>query len=332
MFKLIFVLCFLGNCFGEDEHLIVETSLGKIRGHYKKTFLGKFYRSFEGVPYAEPPLGALRFRDPEPIRPWPGTLFAGRIEGNCMAYLHEKVAVNGDRVDGTEDCLFLNIYTPENKTMLPVLFYMHGGSFQFGTGNRAESRYIMNRDVVFVSVNYRLGPFGFLSTEDEVVPGNMGLKDQSLAIKWVKNHIEAFGSDPNRITLVGLSAGGASVQYHYLSPMSRGLFHGKKLFLYIDFFLHLKSWNINQRHSAGLLGSNRKLSRKIQKISLNLGLSYNEHFINGRVLKNAAWQRDFLSSRGIPALALQPNHTIRASHRAEIPERVYWPFTSRNNN
>ncbi|CAD6205731.1 GSCOCT00009989001.2-RA-CDS [Cotesia congregata] len=228
MLELIFVLCFLGNCFGEDAHLIVETSLGKIRGHYKKTFLGNFYRAFEGVPYAEPPLGALRFRDPEPIRPWSGTLFAGRIEGNCMAYLHEKMAVNGDRVEGTEDCLYLNIYTPENKTMsrmLPVLFYMHGGSFQFGTGNRAESRYIMNRDVVFVSVNYRLGPFGFLSTEDEVVPGNMGLKDQSLAIKWVKNHIEAFGGDPNRITLVGLSAGGASVQYHYLSPMSRGLFH-----------------------------------------------------------------------------------------------------------
>lgn len=82
----------------------------------------------------------------------------------------------------------------------------------------------MDKDVIVVTINYRLGPFGFLSTENETVPGNMGLKDQSLALRWVSENIQYFGGDPKKITLIGQSAGGASVHYHYLSPLSKGLF------------------------------------------------------------------------------------------------------------
>ena len=85
--------------------------------------------------------------------------------------------------------------------------------------------YLVKEDVLMVGINYRLGSLGFLSTEDDIVPGNMGLKDQSMALRWIKTHIKAFGGDPGKITIVGLSAGGASVHYHYLSPMSAGLFH-----------------------------------------------------------------------------------------------------------
>ena len=132
-----------------------------------------------------------------------------------------------DHVHGDEDCLYLNVYAPlrrENKS-LPVMVSIHGGAFQYWNGESfLQPHYLVNEDIVVVGMNYRLGSLGFLSTEDEVVPGNMGLKDQSMALLWVKTHIQAFGGDPTKVTIVGLSAGAASVHYHYLSPMSAGLF------------------------------------------------------------------------------------------------------------
>ncbi|XP_076233136.1 venom carboxylesterase-6 [Calliopsis andreniformis] len=135
---------------------------------------------------------------------------------------------NGDRVAGCEDCLYLNIYVPARnlkETLLPVMFFIHGGAFQFGSGNEVDESFLMDRDVVLVTFNYRVGPFGFLSTGSRLVPGNMGLKDQSMALKWVSNYIKNFGGNPKNITLFGMSAGAASVHYHYLSPLSAGLFH-----------------------------------------------------------------------------------------------------------
>lgn len=126
-------------------------------------------------------------------------------------------------VTGDEDCLYLNIYVPINAKSLPVLFIIHSGAFQYGRGPRGV-KFLMDVDIIVVSINYRLGPFGFLSTEDEYIPGNMGLKDQSLALKWVHKNIKYFGGDRNKITLMGVSSGGASVHYHYMSPMSKGLF------------------------------------------------------------------------------------------------------------
>lgn len=125
-----------------------------------------------------------------------------------------------------EDCLYISVYTPaRNETAsLPVILWIHGGGFQYGTSSDYRAKYIVDRDVILINFNYRVGPFGFLSTGDGVVPGNMGLKDQSLALRWVSENIRYFGGDPSRITLTGVSAGGASVHHHYLSPMSAGLF------------------------------------------------------------------------------------------------------------
>lgn len=130
-----------------------------------------------------------------------------------------------DRVIGDEDCLYLNIYAPLRETtqQFPVLFALHGGAFQFGSGYTG-AKFLMDRDIIVVTVNYRLGPFGFLSTEDETVLGNMGLKDQSAALRWVAENIQYFGGDAQKITLIGHSAGAASVHYHYLSPLSKELF------------------------------------------------------------------------------------------------------------
>ena len=106
-----------------------------------------------------------------------------------------------------------------------MVYWIYGGAFQYSTLGGSEPKFLIDHDVIFVSANYRHGSLGFLSTEDDVVPGNMGLKDQAMSIKWISENIEYFGGDSKRITLTGLSAGGASVHYHYLSPMTAGLFH-----------------------------------------------------------------------------------------------------------
>ena len=133
---------------------------------------------------------------------------------------------SGSFVEGVEDCLYLSIYVPQRKTnaTLPVVFYIYGGAYQFAVIFGYEMSRFMDRDVIFVLHNHRHGILGFLSTEDEVVPGNMGLKDQSAALKWISENIQYFGGDPKRVTLMGVSSGGTSTHFHNFSPMSRGLF------------------------------------------------------------------------------------------------------------
>lgn len=132
---------------------------------------------------------------------------------------------------GSEDCLSLSVYSPQlgAAAQLPVLVWIHGGAFIAGSGNDYRPDYFMESDVVIVTLNYRLGAFGFLSTYPEDSgrgsKGNMGLKDQNMALRWVNDNITAFGGNVNNITLAGESAGGASVHYHILSSNSRGLFH-----------------------------------------------------------------------------------------------------------
>ncbi|XP_076675393.1 carboxylic ester hydrolase-like [Andrena cerasifolii] len=227
MTRLPIILLFLGfvNSWQKDVPR-VQTDLGDISGFYKKSWGGEQYAAYEGIPYAQPPVGNLRFQPPEPVQRWDGELKATKKGSICTQYLMSP-SDDGDRVTGCEDCLYMNIYVPvrnSSKGLWPVMFWIHGGGFQFGSGNEADETRLMDRDVIFVTFNYRLGPFGFLSTGNHVVPGNMGLKDQSMALRWVSKHIKNVGGDPDNVMLFGLSAGGASVQFHYLSPFSAGLF------------------------------------------------------------------------------------------------------------
>lgn len=155
---------------------------------------------------------------------WTGNLSATKLASPCIQYSHTSSYPNYEII-GDEDCLYLNVYVPIVSRIkpLPVLFTIHGGAFQFGKPYTGVE-FLMDKDVIVVTIGYRLSSFGFLSTEDEIVPGNMGLKDQNLGLKFISNNIEYFGGDPAKITLIGHSAGAASVHYHYLSPMSRGLF------------------------------------------------------------------------------------------------------------
>ncbi|KAF2896323.1 hypothetical protein ILUMI_09830, partial [Ignelater luminosus] len=163
--------------------------------------------------------------EPQPKQPWHELIEANTLH-KCIQYNH-YTEPGEEFVIGDEDCLHLNIYTPntDTDTVFNVIIYIHGGAFMFNHGGSYRPNIILDKDVVLVTLNYRLGPLGFLSTEDNVLPGNNGLKDQLLALKWIKDNIKYFGGNPDSITLTGMSAGGASAQLHTLSPLSQGLFH-----------------------------------------------------------------------------------------------------------
>ncbi|KAJ9593457.1 hypothetical protein L9F63_014986, partial [Diploptera punctata] len=171
--------------------------------------------------------GNLRFHA-QPAEHWDGIRDCTKDGNMCPQFIPFS---NEFKYVGDEDCLVLNVFTPKLPTesdpsKLPVMVWFHGGNFIFGTGNKIafEADYLIEEDIILVSLNYRLGILGFLSLQDDVVPGNNGLKDQLLALQWVKKNIINFGGDPNQVTIFGESAGGASVHYHLLSPLSKGLF------------------------------------------------------------------------------------------------------------
>uniref|UniRef100_A0A1A9V9V1 Carboxylic ester hydrolase n=1 Tax=Glossina austeni TaxID=7395 RepID=A0A1A9V9V1_GLOAU len=209
-----------------NEHPLAETEYGKIKGIKRNSIYGDLYYSFEGIPYAQPPLGELRFKAPQRPTPWDGIK-------DCTTHRDKSVQydfVTG-KICGSEDCLYLNVYTnnlsPESQR--PVLVFIHGGGFIYGEANHDwyGPAYFMRKDVVLVTIQYRLGVLGFLSlnTESLNVPGNAGLKDQVLALKWIKNNCSRFGGNPDCITIFGQSAGGASTNYLMMSEQTRGLFH-----------------------------------------------------------------------------------------------------------
>lgn len=211
---------------------IISTKYGALRGRklVTRTTSQTPYYSFKGIRYAQPPHGSLRFRPPVQLEPWSGVRDALEEGAVCP---HRFMLF--DTYKGDEDCLFLNVYTPalpDNisgyNPKLAVMVWIHGGAFAVGSGNAFlyGPDHLVGAGVVLVTLNYRLGALGFLSLENEEVPGNMGLKDQVMALKWVRDNIEAFGGDSSRVTIFGESAGAASVHLHMLSPASRGLFHG----------------------------------------------------------------------------------------------------------
>ncbi|XP_063223076.1 uncharacterized protein LOC134531312 [Bacillus rossius redtenbacheri] len=209
----------VGGLESYEESPTVEIPQGTLRGAVNSTADGTKYFKFLGIPYAKPPVGNLRFAAPQDPESWSGVREATSFRSNCV-----------DRDgNGAEDCLFINVYTPQlpmrsEVSLLPVMVYIHGGAFTTGSGNRSPGQ-LLNYGVVVVSVIYRLSVFGFLSLNGTDAPGNAGLKDQAAALRWVQKNIAKFGGDPKNVTIFGESAGGASVHYHILSPLSKGLFH-----------------------------------------------------------------------------------------------------------
>ncbi|XP_073820711.1 esterase B1-like [Musca autumnalis] len=208
-----------------EQNPIVKITQGLVRGTKSTTIYDDDYYSFEGIPYGQPPLGDLRFKAPLPVQPWDGVK-------DCLEFSGKPLQKNYQgEIEGSEDCLYLNVYakTLNAEKKLPVLVWIYGGAFN--TGSCIKSKYgpdyFMQEDVILVTFNYRLSVFGFLSLTDPSlnVPGNAGLKDQVLALKWVQQNIDQFGGDNENITLFGESAGAAAVHFMMCTEQTKGLFH-----------------------------------------------------------------------------------------------------------
>ena len=183
---------------------------------------------FLGVPFAAPPIGKLRLKAPEPPQEWKPKVRPANKHGNVCwqgKYKVEMIKYFDPYFSFSEDCLYLDVYTPNVSLSLPVMVYIHGGSYELGTAVLFPSDILALHGVVIVVIQYRLGPFGFLTTGDSASPGNFGMLDQVEALKWVKENIGHFGGDPSKVTIFGGSAGATSVTLHLLSPLSEGLFH-----------------------------------------------------------------------------------------------------------
>jgi para-nitrobenzyl esterase len=210
---------------------VVETKYGNISGAF-----GNGCWAWKGVPFARPPVGPLRFRPPQPPVPWDGVYQATSYSPAAMQLEDVIMSKLGNALTNLdEDCLYLNVWSQAaDNQKRPVIVWIHGGAFKQGSGVDPwfdGTSFAVNGDVVLVTVNYRLSVLGFLyleeltANQDFVGSGNCGLLDQVAALEWVRDNIEAFGGDPNRVTIAGQSAGAQSVAALMAMPGARGLFH-----------------------------------------------------------------------------------------------------------
>ncbi|XP_044125242.1 fatty acyl-CoA hydrolase precursor, medium chain-like [Bufo gargarizans] len=217
-----------------DERPLVTMKYGQLRGvtvPVKK--ISRVVDVFYGVPFAKPPVGPLRFANPEPAEPWSSVRDASEYPPMCVQLTRNmtfrRAHYPPSLVPISEDCLYLNVYTPADRhkeSKLPVMVSIHSGGLVIGAASTYDgSALSAYENVVFVSIQYRLGIPGFFSTGDDQLPGNYGLLDQVAALRWVQENIANFGGNPKSITIIGQSAGSLSVSALVLSPLAKDLFH-----------------------------------------------------------------------------------------------------------
>lgn len=227
--RLAALACFaLTASYAFAANPVVDPPAGKMEGRSEGAV-----NAFKGIPYALPPVGQLRWKAPVAMPRWQGVKSATAFGNACMQPISKLANIyTDDPGPVSEDCLTLNVWAPANAKNAPVLFWIHGGALVGGSS--AEGMYdgakLAAHGVVVVSINYRLGVFGFLAHPElsaessQGISGNWGILDQIAALKWVQQNIASFGGDPANVTIDGQSAGGLSVMYLLASPMARGLF------------------------------------------------------------------------------------------------------------
>jgi len=207
---------------------VVQINSGAVVGKIENLPHGKSVYEYLGIPYAEPPVGELRFAAPKPAKPWSGIKDAKEFGPECPQ-LDMPVQGWNMTVENSEDCLTLNVFVPTTikpDEKIAVMVWIHGGGFSFGSGWAFPGGVLAAfNDVIVVSINYRLGVLGFLNVPGTDVTGNFGMLDQVLALKWIQANIVSFGGDSKRVTIFAQSAGAIAVSLHLISPLSKGLFH-----------------------------------------------------------------------------------------------------------
>jgi para-nitrobenzyl esterase len=231
-----------GHCGSESEPAPAQVSVAQ--GQLEGPMDAHGIRSFKGIPYAEPPTGEMRWKAPVAAGPWTGVRDATGFGASCVQPPWPPDSIYAVHPPAfSEDCLFLNVWTPADAQAAPVMVFIHGGSLVRGGSWEPyyDGTHFAGRGTVFVTINYRIGPLGWLALPElsaespHGVSGNYGLLDQIEALRWVQGNIAAFGGDPGNVTIMGESAGGLSVAYLLASPLARGLFHkaiGQSLGIY----------------------------------------------------------------------------------------------------
>ena len=205
---------------GKTDTITIETTAGKISGEQKESIC-----MFKGIPYAQPPVGALRFKPSVAREPWDGILDCTQYGPIAPQRIDPVMNPGREAKQDEGECLNLNVWTPgTDGKKRPVMFWIHGGGFSFGSGSFDDGTNLAKRgDVVVVTINYRVGIFGFLYVENQIA--NLGMLDMITALKWVKDNIAAFGGDPDNVTVFGESAGAVAVCCLLAMPDAKGLFH-----------------------------------------------------------------------------------------------------------
>ncbi len=238
----IIVVLILASCTSKPKLIgpVVKTQSGLVQGVANEN--GTVI-AFKGIPYAAPPVGGLRWKEPQPPLSWEGIRDAGEFCASCMQILRYSHLPGGPWTEEfmvlnevSEDCLFLNIWTPAKKATdkLATLVYIHGGGFTEGSGaiDVYDGEELAKKGIIVITINYRMGVLGFLAHPELTAEspnnasGNYGILDQVAALRWISDNIAAFGGDPGRVTIAGQSAGAMSVRALIASPLAKGLFSG----------------------------------------------------------------------------------------------------------
>lgn len=229
---------------------------------------------------------------------------------------------NFDRVQGSEDCLYLNIFTPFRiNALFPVVIYIHGGEFMESSGDTdvLGPEFYIEENVVYVSLNYRLGVFGFLNSGDQNSPGNYGLKDVWLALRWIRNNIQAFGGNPNDVTIQGFSAGSAIVHALVLSPVASGLFHkaiSQSGSLFSDW-----AFNYNPRRATENLGSRLYMNfQGTQQLVQQLRQISAERLLRAAAIFDKELPQIF--ERGFFVPSVEPTDSLEVRIITDTPQRL----------
>ncbi|HEX6471729.1 MAG TPA: carboxylesterase family protein [Streptosporangiaceae bacterium] len=296
--------------------VVIRTGDGAVRG-----IAAPGDRTFDGIPYAAPPVGSLRWRPPQPVRPWTGVRDATRPGNRCP----QPGRPGQPMVVGAEDCLYLNVSTPARAwpgARLPVMVWFHGGGFTSGSGGDYDpTRLVRSGNVLVVTVNYRLGALGFLDVPalaaQNPYAGNYALADQQAALRWVRRDIDVFGGDPGNVTIAGQSAGGFGVCAHLAAPGSRGLFD-KAI--------------VQSGPCGNALGTRAAAERQGAAVAAGLGcadpattpaclrdVSVEALVRIGRPGGVAAGEVSWGFTAGTPALPLQPLTALRRGVAAQVP-------------
>lgn len=254
----------------DGDEVKVTTTYGTIQGSVRyfddinRTI--KAVDKFLGIPYAAPPVGDLRFKPPQQPQPWKPAIYnASYFRSVCIQDPeYNDFFWPNLTIPQSEDCLYLNVYSPhrepDSEELFPVMVYIHGGGYDAGSPVVSPGDVIPLWGIVLVTIQYRLGPFGFITSGDCDAPGNYGMLDQIEALTWVQRNIEFFKGDPAVVTIFGESAGGSSVGLLVLSPLSKGLFHRAVSISGVDL-------------SPFAIGSSEEVTKQSKKVAKQVGCS-----------------------------------------------------------